>query len=73
MTVVPQKIRAFMQKIGITESDIDNLVLHQANKQIVETVCQQAGFPLEKTSFKTFEEFGNQTVTSIPAALRPKA
>lgn len=69
MTVVPKKIRAFMQKIGITESDVDRLVLHQANKQIVETVCQQAGFPLEKASYKTFEEFGNQTVTSIPAAL----
>ena len=38
-------------------------------QQIVQTVGGNAGFPLEKVPFSGFENFGNNTMCSIPATL----
>ncbi len=67
--VVPEKIKDLVKYANVSVEDIDALVLHQGNKQIVTSVCELSGFPLEKCSYKTFEDFGNQTVSSVPAAI----
>ena len=65
----PENIKALMAHSGSTFGDYDLLALHQANKQIVQTVGANAGFPLEKVPFSGFENFGNNTMCSIPATL----
>ena len=66
---VPENIKALMSTQGTTIDSYDLLALHQANKQIVQTVGGNAGFPLEKVPFSGFENFGNNTMCSIPATL----
>ena len=65
----PANIKALMDEMGTTTESYDFLALHQANKQIVQTVGGNAGFPLEKVPFSGFENFGNNTMCSIPSTL----
>ena len=65
----PENIKALMAEMGTTPESYDLLALHQANKQIVQTVGGNAGFSLEKVPFSGFENFGNNTMCSIPATL----
>ena len=65
----PANIKALMAEVGTTPDSYDFLALHQANKQIVQTVGGNAGFPLEKVPYSGFENFGNNTMCSIPATL----
>jgi len=65
----PENIKALMADLGTTVDSYDQLTLHQANKQIVQTVGGNAGFPLEKVPFSGFENYGNNTMCSIPATL----
>lgn len=65
----PANIKELMATQGTTIDAYDLLALHQANKQIVQTVGSNAGFPLEKVPFSGFENFGNNTMCSIPATL----
>ena len=66
---VPENIKALMHDAGTTSDSYELLALHQANKQIVQTVGGYSGFPLEKVPFSGFENFGNNTMCSIPATL----
>lgn len=66
---VPENLKSIMSEIGTTPDSYDLLALHQANKQIVQTVGGNAGFPLDKVPFSGFENFGNNTMCSIPATL----
>lgn len=66
---VPSTIRGLMANLGTTVDNYELLVLHQANKQIVQTVGGNVGFPLEKIPFSGFENFGNNTMCSIPSTL----
>jgi len=66
---VPENIKSLMSAVGTAEGGYDILALHQANKQIVQVVGGNAGFPLEKVPFSGFENFGNNTMCSIPATL----
>lgn len=66
MTCVPENIGELLDYAGMKRDDIDYLMLHQANKQIVQTVGMKAGFPEEKTPWRSFEQLGNQSITSIP-------
>ena len=65
----PANIKALMAEMGTTTDSYDFLALHQANKQIIQTVGGNAGFPLEKGPFSGFENFGNNTMCSIPSTL----
>lgn len=70
MEVVPANIKETLLLAGKTPDEIDFLVLHQANKQIVENVAFDAGFmDLNKVPYKTIEKYANQTVASIPCAI----
>ena len=69
MNRVPMEMRSLMEYAGVGEENIKYLLLHQANKQIVENVAQLAGFPAQKASYSAFENYGNQTMSSIPSLI----
>lgn len=67
--VVPENIKALLKYSGYTQDDIDMLCLHQANKQIVQAVGIGADFGLEKVPYDAFENYGNNTMCSIPTTI----
>ena len=67
--VVPETIKTLLKETGKSPEDIGVLALHQANKQIVQAVGQGAGFDLEKCPYDAFENYGNNTMVSIPTTL----
>lgn len=67
--VVPETIKTLLNEVGLSQKDIPALCLHQANKQIVQAVAQGAGFEEEKAPYEAFENYGNNTMCSIPTAL----
>ena len=69
MNEVPVNIKETLQFASMTQSDISYCCLHQANKQIVQSVAQFSGFSLEKTPYETFSKYGNNTMCSIPTVL----
>ncbi len=66
---VPRNIKALMEFASVSESDIDWLCLHQANKQIIQSVGAESDFPLDKVPYYAFENYGNNTMCSIPTTL----
>lgn len=69
MNVVPENIKKLLKYVGITQEQIDYLCLHQANKQIIQTVATAAGFEEEKAPYFAFENYGNNTMVSIPTTI----
>jgi 3-oxoacyl-[acyl-carrier-protein] synthase III len=65
----PENIKALMAACGTSVETYDKVYLHQANKQIIQAVGCNAGFPLEKIPYSGFENFGNNTMCSIPSTL----
>lgn len=65
----PASIKSLMNASGVTESDVKFLCLHQANKQIIQAVATESGFPLDKAPYYAFENYGNNTMCSIPTTL----
>lgn len=69
MSIVPAHIVAHLESKGVRPEDVDYLVLHQANKQIVQSVGRAAGFTHEQVPWETVSKYGNQSSASIPAAI----
>lgn len=71
MNKTPQDIKALVEKVNgnFNPDDFSCCCLHQANKQIVQTIGTLLGFSMDKVPFKSFEYFGNSTMCSIPTAL----
>lgn len=69
INVVPQHLQDFLKDAGRTPEELDWLILHQANRQIMESIALKLGVPLEKTPRDTFSRYGNLASASIPAAL----
>ncbi len=57
-----------LAKCGMTTTDIDMLVPHQANIRIVESAMNRLGLPAEKV-FVNLQKYGNTSAASIPIAL----
>lgn len=69
MNCVPPNIEELLKFSNTNKEDIDYLMLHQANKQIVQTISSNVGFTEDKAPYRSFEELGNQSITSIPIAM----
>lgn len=69
MEVVPRHLHTFMAAAGLGHDEIDWLILHQANRQIVQTIADKVGFPPEKAPSESFSLYGNLAAASIPTAL----
>ena len=67
--VAPQNIKDVMEYAQKTDSDIDYYAIHQANKQIVESVAMKADIPDDKYSSETFSKYGNNSTTSVATVI----
>ncbi|PWA33936.1 3-oxoacyl-[acyl-carrier-protein] synthase 3 B protein [Artemisia annua] len=65
---VPQTIEASLAKAGLTHSDIDWLLLHQANQRIIDGVATRLEVPKDRV-ISNLANYGNTSAASIPLAL----
>ena len=65
---VPDLIKEQMERSGLTEQNIDLMVLHQANKFVLKNVAQATGFSMKKVPI-SIDRYGNTSSTSIPLTL----
>jgi 3-oxoacyl-[acyl-carrier-protein] synthase-3 len=56
-----------LRKAGLTPSDIDLLVPHQANIRIIEATAKYAGIPMEKV-YVNVGDYGNMSSSTVPVA-----
>lgn len=61
---VVKSIRGFLAGLNKTSEDYDGLVLHQANKQIVETMAKRLKFDMSKVP-TTVEKYANTNGASV--------
>lgn len=66
--VVPQSIEAALQNAGLPGSEIDWLLLHQANQRIIDAVATRLEVPSERV-ISNLANYGNTSAASIPLAL----
>ncbi|KAI3446642.1 hypothetical protein Pfo_029558 [Paulownia fortunei] len=66
--VVPQSIELALEKAGLTGSNIDWLLLHQANQRIIDAVATRLEVPSERV-ISNLANYGNTSAASIPLAL----
>lgn len=62
---MPEAVREVCAAAGIDVSQIDVLLIHQANLRIVEAVQKQLGLPPEKVPHN-IERYGNTTAGTLP-------
>ncbi len=68
-STIPPHLLDLLEYAKIKEENIDYLILHQANKQIVQSIIKKVGFSLEKAPTETMSKFGNLEGCSIPATI----
>lgn len=68
ITKIPKAMKALCAEFDINISDVDKLVLHQANKFMLENIARRMKFPMEKVPLG-LRYYGNTTSASIPLAL----
>lgn len=60
--------RDCLEKVGLSELDVDWLIPHQANKRIIDAIAKHFDIPDEKV-YKTVHKYGNTSASSIAIAL----
>ncbi|PWA49716.1 3-oxoacyl-[acyl-carrier-protein] synthase 3 [Artemisia annua] len=65
---VPQSIEASLEKSGHKLSEIDWLLVHQANQRIIDHVAKKLDFPKDRV-ISNLKNYGNTSAASIPLAL----
>ncbi|MGH8988918.1 MAG: beta-ketoacyl-ACP synthase III [Acidimicrobiales bacterium] len=66
--VVVESAERALADAGLSPSDVDLLVPHQANLRIIQAACQRLGIPEERTAV-VIDRYGNTSSASIPLAL----
>jgi 3-oxoacyl-[acyl-carrier-protein] synthase-3 len=62
---MPESVREVCAAAGVETSDIDVLLVHQANLRIIEAVAKQLGLPAERVPHN-IERYGNTTAGTLP-------
>ncbi|QUJ69081.1 ketoacyl-ACP synthase III [Photobacterium sp. GJ3] len=57
-----------LDRAGLSKDEIDVVIPHQANKRIIEALCDHTGIPLEK-AFINIQQYGNTSAATVPIAL----
>lgn len=70
--VMVASAEATMAAAGVTSSDIDLLVPHQANTRIIDAACARLGIPTDRSAL-VLAHTGNTSAASIPLALADAA
>lgn len=66
--IMGEAAMAALETAGISPTDIDLLVPHQANIRIIKSAADRMGLPLDKV-FINVDRYGNTSAASIPIAL----
>ncbi|MBI3589913.1 MAG: ketoacyl-ACP synthase III [Candidatus Melainabacteria bacterium] len=66
--VVPEVVAKLLDKTGLKQSQIDYLVLHQANQRIIDYVANKLSFNNSQI-ISNIEKVGNTSAASIPLAI----
>ncbi len=67
VSVVPPHIRRHLTEAGLAVNDLDKLLLHQANRVIIEGIAKKVGLEMVKVPYETLQKYGNLGSSSIPA------
>lgn len=67
--VAPKIIKDLLKYAQEDINNIDYFAIHQANKQIVETIIEKTGISKEKASAETFAKFANNSTNSVVTVL----
>ena len=68
ITKIPKALKKLCTEFDINAEDVDYLVLHQANKLIVDAIAKRMKVPKEKVP-QGLREYGNTTSASIPLTI----
>ena len=68
ITKVPKALKKLCAEYELDIDDIDQLVLHQANKLIVDAIAKRLKMPIDKVPLG-LREYGNTTSASIPLTI----
>jgi 3-oxoacyl-[acyl-carrier-protein] synthase III len=68
VNTISQHMVTLPATLGWTMDDIDWFVPHSANMRIIDALCNNSGFPMEKT-LESITIYGNTSSASIPLAL----
>lgn len=69
MSVVPRHIKRHLELAGRSVQDLDALLLHQANKVIIEGIAKKTGMAPDRVPYETLPRYGNLGSSSIPALI----
>ena len=67
--VAPRIMNELLDYANIKLEDIDYFAIHQANKQIVDTIIEKTGIPSDKASSETFSKYANNSTNSVITVL----
>tara|TARA_Y100001970_G_scaffold292678_1_gene435153 strand:- start:90276 stop:91310 length:1035 start_codon:yes stop_codon:yes gene_type:complete len=65
----PQAVHGVLGKIGKTIDDVDFVIPHQANINIIKVGMEKLGLPMEKT-YTNLHKYGNTAGASVPIAMQ---
>lgn len=68
VTALPGVVRDILDRSGLTVTDINAFIPHQANMRITDAVAQAVGFPESVVIARDIAEQGNTSAASIPLA-----
>lgn len=68
ITKVPKALKKLCAEFDINVDEIDKLVLHQANKVILDNIAKRMKVPMEKVPLG-LRNYGNTTSASVPLAI----
>ncbi len=68
VNTISQHMKTLPAQCGMHMDDMDWFVPHSANLRIIEALCNNSGYPLEKT-LESITIYGNTSSASIPLAL----
>jgi 3-oxoacyl-[acyl-carrier-protein] synthase-3 len=57
-----------LSRVGLTATDVDLVVPHQANLRIIEAVARKARLPMERV-YVNVQRYGNMSAATVPVAL----
>ena len=66
--MVPRGMQEVMKKASLPLNEVDWFVPHSANLRMIESICERADFPLEKTLY-SLVDYGNTSAASIPLSI----
>jgi 3-oxoacyl-[acyl-carrier-protein] synthase-3 len=68
VNVVADSVRESLAAADLTARDLDWVVLHQANRRILDAAAEALGIPAEKV-IVNLDRYGNTSAASIPLVL----